>query len=151
PRLPTAPSVPSGTATVVGVVRRVETGLHASYLFTFEGVYVPTSAESPGTSLLLRVRGDAERAREALLQRLLRVDPGLSGIVSLREIASLQSYLLQIAFWLTVVLGGLALLLTVSGLFSVLSYVIEQRTQEIGVRMALGATAGNVAALVLSQ
>jgi ABC-type antimicrobial peptide transport system permease subunit len=50
-----------------------------------------------------------------------------------------------------VVLGGLALVLTVSGLFSVLSYVVEQRVKDIGVRMALGATRRNVAGLVLSQ
>ena len=51
----------------------------------------------------------------------------------------------------TVVLGGLALVLTVSGLFSVLSYVVEQQAKEIGVRMALGATTRNVVRLVLSQ
>ena len=52
---------------------------------------------------------------------------------------------------MTVVLGGLALVLTLSGLFSVLSYLVEQRRKEIGVRMALGATTRNVAGLVLSQ
>jgi ABC-type antimicrobial peptide transport system permease subunit len=61
------------------------------------------------------------------------------------------AYLLRIAFWVTIVLGGLALALTVSGLFSVLSYLTEQRAKEIGVRMALGATTRNIAVLVLSQ
>ena len=49
------------------------------------------------------------------------------------------------------VLGSLALLLTVSGLFSVLSYLVEQRTREVGVRMALGASSHNVTRLILGQ
>jgi ABC-type antimicrobial peptide transport system permease subunit len=63
----------------------------------------------------------------------------------------MQTSILQLAFQVTVVLGALALVLTVSGLFSVLSYMVEQRAKEIGVRMALGATIRDVAGLVLSQ
>ena len=65
--------------------------------------------------------------------------------------AGMGAYILQIAFWVTVFLGGLALALTVSGLFSVLSYLVEQRAKEIGVRMALGATTRAIAVLVLWQ
>jgi ABC-type antimicrobial peptide transport system permease subunit len=61
------------------------------------------------------------------------------------------TYLLQIAFWLTLALGVLALVLTLSGLFSVLSYLVAQRGREIGVRMALGATRRNIGTFVLSQ
>src|SRR6185312_13569372 len=84
--------------------------------------------------------------------RLTTIDPNMARqVVTMRTIASIDTYFLRIGFWLTVVLGGLALALTLSGLFSVLSYLVEQRTREIGVRMALGATTRNVTRLVLSQ
>jgi ABC-type antimicrobial peptide transport system permease subunit len=70
---------------------------------------------------------------------------------ALATVAGIEAYLLGIPFWLTLVLGTLALSLTVSGLFSVLSYLVEQRTREIGVRVALGATSRRVGMLVLAQ
>jgi predicted permease len=147
---PGAPQPPSRTSTVVGVARDPAITNRSSYLFTFRGVYMPTGSESRGTSLMLQVRGDPDQARQALLGPLTNIEPDVA-IVSLRYIAKLQTYMLQLAFWVTVVLGGLALALTVSGLFSVLSYVVEQQAREIGVRMALGATTRNVVGLVLSQ
>jgi len=149
---PDATPLQSRSFIVVGVVRDVGGGLRFPDLFTFRGVYVPTSRESAGTSLTLRVRGgDTEQARQALVERLSSVDPSLGGIITMKALAGVQMYILRFAFWLTVVLGVLALVLTVSGLFSILSYVIEQRSREIGVRMALGATASHVVRLMLSQ
>ena len=72
-------------------------------------------------------------------------------IVTMRTLARLESFFLQAAFAVALVLGGLALLLTVSGLFSVLSYLVEQRAREIGVRMALGASSRKVTTLILAQ
>jgi ABC-type antimicrobial peptide transport system permease subunit len=72
-------------------------------------------------------------------------------IVTMRTVARLETLFLRTAFWVSLILGGLALVLTVSGLFSVLSYLVEQRTREIGVRMALGASARNVTQLMLAQ
>ena len=146
-----APSRSSRVFTVVGVARDLGGGLQIPDLFAFRGVYLPTGPDHPGTSLTLRLRGDLEQARQALLERLTSVDPGLGAIHTLRSIAGLQTSVLRLTFWVTVVLGGLALVLTVSGLFSVLSYVVEQRAKDIGLRMALGATTRNVVGLVLSQ
>lgn len=49
------------------------------------------------------------------------------------------------------VFGGLALLITIVGLYGLLSYLVEQRTQEIGIRMALGADRGAVVRMVIRQ
>jgi predicted permease len=114
-------------------------------------VYVPISADAAKTSLTLRVHGDPERARRTLVERLTAIDPNMGEVVTLRLLASMAAYFLGIAFWLTLGLGALALLLTLSGLFGVLSYLVEQRTREIGVRMALGATSRSIGTLVLSQ
>jgi len=142
---------PPRAFTVVGVVRDVTSNLRLIDAFGFRGVYLPTSPEHSGTFLMVRVRGDPEQARQALVESLTTVHPGLGDINTLRAIAGVPVYILRIAFWVAVVLGGLAIALTASGLFSVLSYLVEQRAKEIGVRMALGATMKNVAALVLSQ
>jgi predicted permease len=141
--------MPPRTVTVVGVSRDVP-----GFRFTDvkdAGVFLPTSLEVARTAVVARVQGDPDLARQTLIDHLTRIDPNMGQIVTMRTVARLEAFFLQIAFWVSLILGGLALLLTVSGLFSVLSYLVEQRTKEIGVRMALGASSQKVTQLMLSQ
>ncbi|HYE86345.1 MAG TPA: ABC transporter permease [Vicinamibacterales bacterium] len=143
-----APLTPQ-TVTVVGVSRDV-----AGFRLTDvkeAGVFLPTRLEVPKTQIVARVQGDVDRARQTLLERLARVDPNTGMIITMRTVARIETFFLQIGFWVSLILGGLALLLTVSGLFAVVSYLVEQRTREIGVRIALGASAQKVTHLMLAQ
>ncbi len=141
--------VQARSVTVVGVARDVR-----GFRFTDvkeAGVFLPASLDVAKTSVVARVQGEPGLARQALLERLTKVDPNMGQIITLRTVARLETFFLQVAFWVSLILGGLALLLTVSGLFSVLSYLVEQRRREIGVRMALGASAHKVTELILAQ
>jgi hypothetical protein len=115
------------------------------------GVFLPTTVDASKTFQIARVQGNPDIARQTLLERLTRVDPNMGMITTLRTVARLETLFLEMGFRVAVILGGLALLLTVSGLFSVLSYLVEQRTREIGVRIALGASARRVTRLMLAQ
>ena len=137
------------TVTVIGVARDVP-GFRITDVKE-AGVFLPTSLDVARTSVVARVQGPPNLARETLLDQFIEVDPGMGNIITMQTVARLETFFLQTAFLVALILGGLALLLTVSGLFSVLSYLVEQRTREIGVRMALGASSRRVTQLMLAQ
>jgi predicted permease len=135
--------------TVIGVVHTPvlpvrDSGLDAD-------LYVAADLDTPGIELNLRVRDDPFRARAYLLERLTAVDPALGPVTTLHTVVGATAFAMRALFAIGLALGVLALILTVSGLFSVLSYVVEQRSKEFGVRMALGASAPRVMHLVFVE
>ncbi len=142
----------TGAAVVIGVARDVAGfRVGGATLLAGPDVYLQATTETAGTSLVLRVRGDPASVVRGIRERLATIDPAIGEIMPLQELARMEATLLKIPFWLTLSLGVLALMLTLSGLFSVLTYLVAQRTREIGVRIALGATRYRISALALAQ
>jgi len=118
-------------------------------------VYFPGNPQTAGNALLVRVHGDAEATRRRMEADLTAIDPEAikeTRRIQIREWVEEDAYYsVRVAYWLSSAIGGLALLLTLSGIYGVLSYVVSQRTKEIGIRMAMGATRRAVTVLVLKQ
>jgi ABC-type antimicrobial peptide transport system permease subunit len=102
-------------------------------------------------SLTLRFRGQPQNI-DALVRRALQdIDPNLT-VIDLRSLEYQVSGNFnqeRLIARLTMLFGLLALVLASVGLYGITSYSVARRTSEIGVRMALGATRGNVVGMVL--
>jgi hypothetical protein len=138
--------------TVIGTVGDVVSGLMVEGRDTGH-IYLPMADEDPHVSaLLFTPRAGAFRPdmlREAF--RRIGGDPTLVEVVPLDEMRQTQVYPLQAAAWVGALVGVIALVLSVSGLYGVLAYTLAQRRREIGIRMALGATAAAIVRLMLRQ
>jgi hypothetical protein len=106
----------------------------------------------PGTTLTARGKGTTDQTRAWMGAAMARAPGAQHGawLIALQEAVDWETYPQQAVSWLATILGGVALLLTISGVYGVMQYLVSQRMKEIGIRMALGATAGQVARFVLS-
>lgn len=123
-------------------------------------VYVPFGGHfRSGMNVHLRLASTAPGAEAAVLQAVRReirgVDErlpvlGLETMEHFRD-SSVMYWVVKAGAWLFAVFGLVAVFLAVVGLYAVKAYVVARRTREIGIRIALGSTPGNVLWLVLKE
>lgn len=138
-------------AVVVGVVedgkyqQLEETGRLAVFSAWKQGGAFARSA-----AVIVRTTGDAVVAR-ALGDAVRRMDNQVAtlSVLPMQEIIGRQMQPQRLGFWLLGSFGTVALVLGIVGIYGLVTFVVAQRTHEIGVRMALGATSGDVMRTVL--
>ena len=115
-------------------------------------VYVSFETQTPAIGSLI-IRGAPDRFVTTLGQAIRRIDPDLPlfNLQPLEQISYLSRWIMRITSFVFSVVAIIATLLSGLGLYALTAYAASQRTQEIGVRMALGAQRSQVAALFLRQ
>jgi predicted permease len=139
---------------IVGVARNVQD--HSVRWKPIRRFYVPFSQPIEGLTALIfevRTRVDPESVMTSLERAIKDVDPSLPilSMLTLEQLMDRSILVERIITTLAGIFGALALLLASLGLYGVMSYAVIRRTGEIGIRMALGAQAGNVLLMILRE
>ncbi|HSL52897.1 MAG TPA: ABC transporter permease [Pyrinomonadaceae bacterium] len=140
------------TFEIVGIVRDVKlAGLEAP---SEPAYYLPASqAPLDDMTILVRTTTDPLSLAGAVRQAVWSIDPNqpISNVSTLEKVVDESVAPRRLNMLLMALFGGLAMLLSAVGIYGLLSHAVTQRTQEMGIRMALGAQVGDVLKLVLKQ
>ena len=133
---------------IIGVVENIS---YRSVREQWEQAYYPIGAELSGSNFYVKFRGTPESAFQSIRAILHNADPALP-ITYFRTLDEQVNRSLNTERMLAALsssFGTLALLLSMVGLYGVISFVVNQRAREIGIRLALGATRVSTIWLIL--